>query len=127
MLRFHLQSFLIFLLIFLAEIAIALWVHDKIIRPYGGDALVVIMIYYFIKTLFIIKPMINIVGVTVFAFLVEFAQYGNLVQYLGLQDNRFWVIVIGNSFHWLDLLAYLTGALMLYFIEVKRIFSLSKL
>lgn len=122
MLRFHPKSFLLFLLIFLIEIAIALWVHDEVLRPYGGDVLVVTMIYYFVKAFCIIKPLTNIIAVTVFAFLVEFAQYGNLVQHLGLQDNRFWVIVIGNAFHWLDLVAYLAGALILYFIEVKKIF-----
>jgi len=118
MLRFHLRSFLIFLLIFLIEIAIALWVNDSIIRPYGGDTLVILLMYYFVKTFLKINPLSIIIGVTAFAFITEFAQLFNLVKHLGLQHNRFWVIVIGNSFHWLDLIAYLVGTIILIVIEV---------
>lgn len=118
MFRFHLKSFLVFLLIFCIEIAIALWVNDVIIRPYGGDTLVILLLYYFLKSFLNIKPIINILGVTAFAFIIEFAQFFNLVSHLGLQHNRFWVIVIGNSFHRLDLVAYLVGAVILVLIEV---------
>lgn len=118
MLRFHLKSLLIFLLIFLIEIAIALWVNDTIIRPYGGDTLVILLMYYFVKTFLNINPLSIIIGVTTFAFIIEFAQLFNLVKHLGLQHNRFWVIVIGNSFHWLDLIAYLVGTIILIVIEV---------
>jgi len=118
MLRFHPKSFLIFLLIFCAEIAIALWINDSIIRPFGGDTLVVMLMYYFVKSFLRIRPLTNIIFVTAFAFLVEFAQLFDLVNRLGLDDNRFWIVVIGNSFHWLDLVAYLIGSLIIFVMEV---------
>ena len=119
MFRFHKKSFIIFFVILITEIGIALYVHDKILRPYIGDVLVVILIYYFVKTFLRIRPWYNIIAVTLFAFAVEFAQYLNLVKHLGLSHSRFWVIVIGNSFNWTDLGCYLAGALVLYLIEIK--------
>ncbi len=80
MFRFHRKSFLIFIAIFITEILIALYIHDKITRPYIGDTLVVLLMYYFIKTFFRIKPWHNIIAVTLFAFAVEFGQYFNLVM-----------------------------------------------
>ncbi|MCW5910752.1 MAG: DUF2809 domain-containing protein [Cyclobacteriaceae bacterium] len=38
------------LAIFIAEVLIALFVHDSFIRPYVGDVLVVILIYCFVKS-----------------------------------------------------------------------------
>ena len=31
--------------IFAVEVAIALWLHDWLIRPYGGDSLAVALVY----------------------------------------------------------------------------------
>ena len=36
-----------FVILFLIEAAIALWVHDRFIRPYIGDVLVVVLVYVF--------------------------------------------------------------------------------
>lgn len=115
--RFNFPACCIFLFLLLTEVLIALYVHDKIIRPYIGDVLVVVLIYYFIKAFFEIQPVKSIVAVFLFACLVEAAQYANLVHHLGLDDNRFWVIVIGNSFHWLDIAAYAAGSVLTFITE----------
>ena len=117
-LKFARRPFSIFLSIFIIEILIALYVHDSIIRPYLGDTLVVIMIYYFVKSFFNVKPRIAIIGVTFFAFTIELLQYFNLIGLLGLEQSQFWKIVIGTSFHWLDLVAYLFAAVILWSLEV---------
>lgn len=119
-LRFHRPAFIAFLLLLLIEIFIALFVHDRIIRPFGGDLLVVILIYYFICAFTNIKWVPAIIGVFVFACAVEAAQAFNLVQLLGLQHSRFWRIVIGTSFSWLDILAYALGAIFIMVIECIR-------
>lgn len=111
-LRFHLPAFIAFLLLLLVEILIALYVHDRLLRPFGGDVLVVVLIYYFIRAFTNIRQVPAIIGVFVFACAVEAAQAFNLVQLLGLQHSRFWTIVIGTSFSWLDILAYALGALL---------------
>lgn len=117
--RFNLKAFALFLLIFLVEVLIALFIDDKIIRPYGGDLLVVIMIYYFIKSFIQTKPLYICLGTLLFAYAVEIAQYFELVKVLGVQDNRFLVIVLGSSFSWGDMLAYTIGVLICYTIDRK--------
>lgn len=117
--RFSLKSFLIFLAIFVIEVLIALFVNDKIIRPYLGDVLVVIMMYYFAKSFIKTKAVYLAGAALLFAYLVEIGQYLNLVEVLGVQDNKLMRIVIGSSFSWLDMLAYTVGALICYLIDRK--------
>ena len=41
-----------FVILFLIEAAIALWVHDRFSRPYIGDVLVVVLVYVFVRIFF---------------------------------------------------------------------------
>lgn len=117
--RFQPKSFLIFLSVFLIEVLIALFVRDKIIRPYGGDLLVVIMIYYFVKSFINTKPLYICIATLLFAYAIEIAQYFELVKILGVQDNRFLVTILGSSFSWGDMFAYTLGILICYLIDRK--------
>lgn len=119
--RFDLKSFLIFIFIFVIEIIIALYIRDSIIRPYGGDVLVVILMYYFFKSFIRVKPVYLAVSVLLVAYTVEIGQYFNMVEILGMQDNRIMRIVIGSSFSWGDMLAYTAGALICILIDRKRL------
>lgn len=123
MLRFNKSSFFVFSLLFIVEIFIALYIHDSVIRPYFGDALVVILIYYFIKTFFRIQAKVNIIAVTSFAFVIEISQYFKLIYWLGLEHNKGWRIILGTSFNWLDFVSYLFGAFILYIIEINQTFK----
>ena len=38
-----------FAVLFLIEGAIAIWVHDRFVRPYMGDVLVVVLVYCFVR------------------------------------------------------------------------------
>lgn len=120
LLRFDLTFFLIFLLIFVLEVFIAIFVKDSIIRPYGGDVLVVILIYYFIKSFIDTKPLYIALGTLLFAYAVEVGQYFNLVEILHLQNNQIMRIVIGSSFSWGDMLCYTIGVLICLLIDRKR-------
>lgn len=119
--RFSLTSFLIFLLIFALEVFIAVFVNDSIIRPYGSDVLVVIMIYYFAKAFVRTQPVYIAVATLLFAYAIEIGQYLNLVEVLHLQDNKIMRIVIGSSFSWGDMLCYTVGILICLIIDRKRI------
>lgn len=115
--RFDLKSLLIAITIFFVEVLIALYVDDKIIRPYVGDILVVILIYYFIKAFFEIKKLYLVVAVLLSAYLVEFGQYLNMVELFGLQNNRVARIVLGTVFTWGDMLCYTIGGVLCYFFD----------
>ena len=117
MFKFDKKSFSIAIIIFLIEVIIALYIKDKIIRPFVGDILVVIFIYYFIKA-FINTKTINIAIFTLFfSFVVEILQYFNFVEMIGLGHNKAARIIIGTSFSWIDLLCYFVGFILLFFID----------
>ena len=115
--RFHKRYFLYTILLLLIEIFIALYVRDTIIRPYGGDFLVVILIYYFVRTFWDGAAWQVAIGTLLFSYLVDFLQYFKIVEVLGLQGNRFWEIVIGTGFSWWDMLAYTLGVLVVYWVD----------
>lgn len=115
--RFDFKSLLVTVTIFFIEVLIALYIDDKIIRPYVGDILVVILIYYFLKAFIEIKKVYLVIGVLLFAYLVEFGQYLNMVEVIGLQSSQLARIVLGTVFTWGDMLCYTIGAAMCYFLD----------
>ena len=118
--RFRLNYFLVFLLLFLVEVCIALFVRDRFVRPYLGDVLVVMLLYCFVRSFLKLKPRVAALGVLLFAFLIEMLQYFRLVEVLGLRDNKIATTVLGSSFDWEDLLAYSLGAVLVLLIEGFR-------
>ena len=117
MLTFNKKYFGLTFLIFAIEVLIALFVHDTIIRPYIGDVLVVILIYCFIKS-FLKLPVLTVaLFVLLFSFSVEFLQYLNIVEKLGLQNSKIARTVIGTSFAWIDLGCYIAGIIIVLIAE----------
>jgi hypothetical protein len=107
--RFKPAYFAAAFILFFAEVLIALYAHDQIIRPYIGDMLVVILIYCFVKA-FVNTPVTSTaVAVLIFACTVEVMQYFKIVTLLGLQRSAIARVVIGTSFEWIDLIAYTVG------------------
>jgi hypothetical protein len=114
------KSYLVLaLLLFFIEVLIALFLHDKIIRPYGGDFLVVILLYCFVKAFFNISVFYAAFSVLLFSYLVEFSQYFHLVELLRLQQSKLAKTIIGHSFGWIDLLAYTLGIFVVLIVENK--------
>lgn len=115
--QFNKRYFLYTILLFLIEVLIALYVKDSIIRPYGGDFLVVILLYYFVRTFWKGPAFQVALWVLIFAYTVEVLQYLKIVDLLGLTGNRLAEIVIGTGFSWWDMLAYTLGILVVYFLD----------
>lgn len=105
------------LLLFLTEIIIALFVKDKFIRPHGGDFLVVILIYCSVRTVWKGSSLKVAVAVLLFAYAVELSQYFGLINYLGLQNSRLAMVIMGKSFQWYDMLAYTLGIIVVILVE----------
>jgi hypothetical protein len=97
------------LLLLLVEVFIGLRVHDAWIRPHGGDVLVVILLYCLLRGFLNVRVLPAALGVLAFSFLVEVLQYLRFVERIGLEHNRFAVVIIGSSFGWLDLVSYSLG------------------
>lgn len=103
--------------LFFVEVLIALFVHDGIIRPLVGDVLVVILIYCFIRTFWRIKVNVTIAAVFLFACLVEGLQFIQIVDRLGLSQNKVASVIIGTAFDWKDIVAYAIGCAIVYYCE----------
>ena len=120
MIRLHKHYLILTFLLFIAEVLIALFMHDKYIRPYGGDFLVVILIYSFIRTFFNISIKKTALGVLLFSYAVETSQHFELARHLGLADSRIANIILGNSFEWTDIITYTLGIATVLFVEKVR-------
>ncbi len=114
-----------FLVLLATEIFIAIYVHDDFIRPYLGDSIVVVLIYVLLMGLFNIprsfkSKNITALAVLLFAFIVEGLQAISFINYTGLADNKLARIILGTSFSWWDMLAYVGGYLFIIIIEKLR-------
>lgn len=99
------------LIVFLAEIGIALYVRDAFVRPYLGDTLAIVLVYLGLRA---VTPMPVVPAAAIalaIAFAVEFGQWFGVLDLLGLGDNRVARIVLGTSFAPSDFIAYTAGAL----------------
>ncbi|WP_338647881.1 DUF2809 domain-containing protein [Flavobacterium sp. KS-LB2] len=117
MFQFNRNYFILTILFFLTEVAIALFVHDNFIRPYFGDFLVVILLYCFLKAFVKISVLVAASLVLLFSFAIETAQYFNTVEKIGMQDSKIATVVLGNSFAGMDLLAYTLGIVSIIVVE----------
>ena len=113
---FNYKYFLTTIFLFLAEASIATVFRDIFwLRAYFGDVLVVILIYTFMLTFLDIKnKMLLNIGVFLFACVIEFAQYFHFAEWFGLKDNKIAMIVLGNSFSWIDILCYAMGSFCIF-------------
>jgi hypothetical protein len=99
--------------LFAVEVFIALFVHDRLVRPFVGDMLVVILVFTLCRTVIKADYFGLALCVLIFSFAVEIAQYFNLISILGLQDSRLARTIIGSTFDFHDLIAYSAGALLI--------------
>jgi hypothetical protein len=101
------------------EVSIAYFLKDGFIRHSFGDFLVVILIYCLLKSFLNLKPVIVGILVLCIAFCIEYSQYFNLLERLDLQDNEIANLVLGNTYHILDLFAYIIGITIVLFVESR--------
>ncbi|WP_198650426.1 DUF2809 domain-containing protein [Saccharospirillum mangrovi] len=114
MIRFSAFYFTLSSLLFGALLFIALFVNDRFVRPFLGDALVVVWLFYFLKTFLDVPSLPLAFGVLACSFLVEFAQYMEILAWLGLEDKPILKVVFGSTFDWKDLAAYTLGWFILW-------------
>lgn len=123
MFSFNKKYFLLFLILFLLEVSIALFVRDRFIRPYLGDFLVVMLLYCFLKSVFRISTAWAALLVLTISFLVEFLQYLQITKVLGLERKAVATTILGTQFDWHDMLAYTAGVGIILLIEKWREFG----
>lgn len=102
------------------EVLIAVFVHDRVVRPFVGDVLVVVLVFTACRTFLAVGYYRLALGVLLFAVAVEIGQYLGLVSLLGLEDSGLARVVIGMTFDPFDLLAYATGIALVCLIGALR-------
>lgn len=107
---------ILFLGLLVVEFLIGLFVHDKWIRPYGGDVLIVILLYAFVRSFSLHKPKFLSLWIFLFALFVEWTQVFPLADVLGIH-NKFVRVVMGTSFAWEDVIAYALGSVVNVFLD----------
>ncbi|WP_312323498.1 DUF2809 domain-containing protein [Soonwooa sp.] len=118
-LTFNFKNLIIAVIIFIIEFLIATTFKDIVfVRAYLGDVLVVMLMYYFVKAFVEVDNTKLIIALLIFSCVIEFLQYFHFAEMIGFKDNKIAMIVLGNSFSWIDILCYLAGGLILYLIEV---------
>ncbi|MEO3403211.1 DUF2809 domain-containing protein [Mucilaginibacter sp. CAU 1740] len=111
------RYFTLTLALFITEVFIGAFMHDRLIRPFGGDLLIVILIYCFVKS-FVNTPWFKTALATLlFAYAVEFSQYLNLLGFFGWQNSKLATILLGSSFSWGDMLCYTIGIVIVILAE----------
>jgi hypothetical protein len=87
------------LFLLMVEILIGTFVRDSFVRPFIGDVRAAAL------------------GVLAFACAVEVLQYFKLVNLLGWQQHKLLVIILGATFDWHDILAYVIGAAAILWLD----------
>jgi len=115
--KIHWGYFVATVILFVTELLIARFASG-FLRHYVGDVLVVILIYSFLRIF--IRGLRRTLPLYVFIFagVIEVAQAYNVVELLSLESGSVLAVAIGNSFDWMDLICYATGASLCY-LETK--------
>ena len=98
-----------FFVILVAEVCIALFVHDAFVRPYVGDVLVTVLLCCLSRVVFPkLHPALPVFGLSLAA---ELWQWLGLTQKLGL-NGTILGIILGATADWRDILCYGLGCLL---------------
>ncbi len=106
-----------FIILLVIEVLIALYVQDDFIRPYVGDILVVVLLYYLVRIFLLEKAPFLPLYLFLFAAGIELLQYFQFVELLGLQNNTFARILLGSVFDWRDIGCYAIGCILISIFE----------
>ncbi len=109
----------VFVLLFVVEALIAVYIHDDFVRPYVGDMIVTVVVWAFARIIFPDKFKLMSVYVMIFAIFVEIGQYFNYVDLLGI-TNPVLVTMMGTSFALADIACYAVGCVIAGIIDFLR-------
>jgi hypothetical protein len=106
--------------LFVVLVFIAIYVHDPIIRPYVGDLLAVICLYFLVRGATGLSRYWTASAVFVLSAIIEYAQMLQLLSWLGLSDVPIVRIILGSTPDPLDLVLYATGILIVLLVDRGR-------
>ncbi|MEA5459005.1 DUF2809 domain-containing protein [Arcicella sp. LKC2W] len=111
---------LIYLLcaLFLIPIGLATRIYGtEFMKLYGGDALWAMMIYFGFRMLFPSKQSSAFWYALIFCYLIEISQLYHAEWIDAIRQNRLGGLILGFGFLWSDLVSYLVGILVGYYLD----------
>ena len=102
------------------EVLIALFVRDRLVRPYGGDALAVVGVYLLLRALTGWRWPVALAAALGVAVAIELGQAVGVLGLVGLADVPTARVVMGTGFDWLDFAAYGIGGVAVALVERWR-------
>ncbi len=118
-LKLNIKYLTAFAILFTMEVLIAIFLKGGFIRHTFGDFLVVMMLYCLIKAFIAIDNVKLALFVLVFAYVIEFLQLADLLNFLDMKGNRLATLILGSHFSIGDLIAYTLGVISSVFIDEK--------
>lgn len=112
-----------FALLLVAEVLIALYVHDSFVRPYGGDVIAVIALWCLVRIF--VPEKIGFLWLLCFAAAAaleisqRFGLADCLIEAFGLEKSGVLYTLLGNSFSWYDMLCYAAGTAVTAMYDIK--------
>lgn len=116
--KMRLRHLMFFLILLVEEIYIGVFVHDHFVRPYVGDFLIVVFLYFLVRIFCLKRPVFLSVWILLFSILVEFTQLIPLVDLMGIH-NKLIRVLMGTSFSWYDVIAYLLGSVINFLWDLR--------
>jgi hypothetical protein len=106
--------------LFAVEVLIALFLRDRLVRPYGGDFLAVILVYAGLRVV-CLRSSSRVLAAWSFTIgaMVELIQAIGVPSQLGLARHPILSVVVGSFFDWSDLLAYALGVIVVATIDER--------
>ncbi|RYU90914.1 DUF2809 domain-containing protein [Mucilaginibacter terrigena] len=117
MLKLNKVYFTLSVILLTVELLIGIYAHDAFIRPYGGDFLVVILLYCGIRSFIKCDANYTATAVLLFAYMIEFSQWLHLIDRVGLRNSAITRLILGTNFAWSDMLMYTLGILLVWLTE----------
>jgi len=103
----------------ICTIIVLFFSKNALIRGFLGDIIVVMLIYFLLRSVGIFRPTTTAIIVLIIAFLTELLQYVNILGIIGLNNNKIAQLIFGSVFDPMDLLAYTIGVIAVYIIDKK--------
>ena len=100
-----------FIILFIIECLIAIFLKQGFIRENIGDVLVVPCIYTLIRIVFPNRIKFLSLFVLIFAIIVEFMQLLNITELIS-NNNRILSIALGGTFDMKDIVCYIVGYIL---------------
>jgi hypothetical protein len=117
MFKFNRTYFVLSVILLVIEVIIGAFMHDDYIRPFGGDFLVVILIYCFIKGFIKCDVNYTALAVLLLACVIEWSQSIHLINMFKLQHSPIARLILGTDFAWTDILMYTLGIMVVWLTE----------